>query len=49
MADEKPIAVLVPGDREVDLKRLGANLPEVKDLRLFEDVDFANYPKLVKG
>lgn len=49
MADEKPIAVLVPGDREVDLKRLGANLPEVKDLRLFEDVDFAKYPKLVKG
>ena len=49
MADEKPIAVLVPGDREVDLKRLAANLPEVKDLRLFEDTDFAKYPKLVKG
>ena len=49
MADGKPIAVLVPGDREVDLKRLGANLPEVKDLRLFEDADFAKYPKLVKG
>ena len=49
MADEKPIAVLVPGDREVDLKRLGANLPQVKDLRLFEDADFAKYPKLVKG
>jgi len=49
MADEKPIAVLVPGDREVDLKRLGANLPEVKELRLFEDADFAKYPKLVKG
>ena len=49
MADEKPIAVLVPGDRGVDLKRLAANLPEVKDLRLFEDADFAKYPKLVKG
>ena len=49
MADEKPIAVLVPGDREVDLKRLAANLPEIKDLRLFEDADFARYPKLVKG
>jgi len=49
MADEKPIAVLVPGDREVDLKRLGANLPEIKELRLFEDADFAKYPKLVKG
>ena len=49
MADEKPISVLVPGDREADLKRLGANLSGVKDLRLFEDVDFAKYPKLVKG
>jgi len=49
MADEKPIAVLVPGDREVDLKRLAANLPEIKELRLFEDADFAKYPKLVKG
>ena len=49
MADEKPISVLVPGDREVDLKRLGANLSGVKDLRLFEDADFAKYPKLVKG
>jgi prolyl-tRNA synthetase len=49
MADEKPIAVLVPGDREVDLKRLQANLPGVKDLRLFEDADFAKHPKLVKG
>ncbi len=49
MADEKPISVLVPGDREVDLKRLGANLSGVKDLRLFEDADFAKYSKLVKG
>ena len=49
MADEKPISVLVPGDREVDLKRLGANISGVKDLRLFEDVDFAKFPKLVKG
>ena len=49
MADEKPISVLVPGDREVDLKRLGANISGVKDLRLFEDADFAKFPKLVKG
>jgi prolyl-tRNA synthetase len=49
MADEKPISVLVPGDREVDLKRLGANLAGVKDLRLFEDSDFAKFPNLVKG
>ena len=49
MADGKPLAVLVPGDREVDLKRLEANLVGVKDLRLFEDADFAKHPKLVKG
>ena len=49
MADEKAISVLVPGDREVDLKRLQANLPGVQDLRLFEDADFAKFPGLVKG
>ncbi|OIQ78489.1 proline--tRNA ligase [mine drainage metagenome] len=49
MADGEPISVLVPGDREVDLKRLGANLPGVLELRLFEEADFAARPKLVKG
>ncbi len=49
VADGKNIAVLVPGDREVDLKRLQANLPGVLELRLFEDADFAKHPKLVKG
>ena len=49
MADGKPISVLVPGDREVDVKRLGANLSGVKDLRLFDDEDFAKYPNLIKG
>jgi len=49
MADGEPISVLVPGDREVDLKRLGANLPSIQDLRLFEEADFAVRPKLVKG
>ena len=49
MADEKAISVLVPGDREVDLKRLQANLPGVKELRLFEDSDFAKFTGLVKG
>lgn len=49
MADEKAICVLVPGDREVDLKRLGANLPGVSELRLFEDGDFVKFPGLVKG
>ena len=43
------ISVLVPGDREVDLKRLEANLPGVQELRLFEDADFAKRPELVKG
>ena len=49
MADGKAISILVPGDREVDLKRLEANLPGVLDLRLFEDADFAKHPGLVKG
>ncbi|HUW87536.1 MAG TPA: proline--tRNA ligase [Candidatus Paceibacterota bacterium] len=49
VADGKNISVLVPGDREVDLKRLQANLPGVQDLRLFEDSDFAKNPTLVKG
>ncbi len=49
IADGKTISVLVPGDREVDLKRLEANLTGVKDIRLFEDSDFAKNPDLVKG
>jgi prolyl-tRNA synthetase len=49
MADGKPISVLVPGDREVDVKRVEANLAGVKELRLFEDEDFAKRPELVKG
>jgi prolyl-tRNA synthetase len=49
MADEKAISVLVPGDREVDLKRLQANLAGVNDIRVFEDADFAKFPGLVKG
>jgi prolyl-tRNA synthetase len=49
MADEKAISVLVPGDREVDLKRLQANLPGVSELRIFEEVDFAKFKGLVKG
>lgn len=48
-ADGQQICVLVPGDREVDLKRLQANLPGVGELRLFEEEDFVKNPKLVKG
>ena len=49
MADGKPIAVLVPGDREVDVKRLEANLPGIQELRLFDDDDFAKNKQFVKG
>ena len=49
MADETPISVLVPGDREVDLKRLQANLAGVNDIRVFEEADFAQFTGLVKG
>lgn len=49
MADETAISVLVPGDREVDLKRLQANMPGVNDVRIFEEPDFARFPGLVKG
>ena len=49
MADDKAISVLVPGDREVDLKRLQANLPGVNEVRVFEEADFAKFPGLVKG
>ena len=49
MADETAISVLVPGDREVDLKRLQANMPGVNELRIFEEPDFAKFPGLVKG
>lgn len=49
IADGKAICVLVPGDREVDLKRLQANLSGVQELRLFDDDDFAKRKELVKG
>ena len=49
MADEKAICVLVPGDREVDIKRLQANMPGVNDIRVFEEPDFAKFSGLVKG
>jgi len=49
MADNKAISVLVPGDREVDLKRLQAGLAGIEELRTFEEADFAKFPSLVKG
>jgi len=49
MADGVAISVLVPGNREVDVKRLQANLSGVRELRLFEEADFATRKELVKG
>lgn len=43
-----PHAVFIPGDREVDEKRLEA-LFDPTPVALFEDEDFARYPFLVKG
>ena len=43
-----PLAIGVPGDREVDVKRLEAALHPVM-LRPFEEEDFPKYPSLVKG
>ena len=46
--DWELLAIGVPGDREVDDKRLGAAL-EPADYALLDDADFAKYPFLVKG
>jgi prolyl-tRNA synthetase len=42
------LAIGLPGDREVDDKRLGAAL-EPADYAMLDDADFAKYPFLVKG
>jgi len=44
----EPLAVGVPGDREVDLKRLEAQVSPA-DVTPFDDGDFAAHPALVKG
>ena len=49
IADGMALSVLVPGDREVDLKRFQENLGGIHELRTFEDADFAKFPGLVKG
>jgi prolyl-tRNA synthetase len=43
-----PMAIGVPGDREVDLKRLAAQL-EPAEAEPFSDGDFAAHPLLVRG
>jgi prolyl-tRNA synthetase len=44
----EPLAVGVPGDREVDLKRLGAQV-EPAEVEPFDEADFARNDALVKG
>lgn len=46
--DWELLAIGLPGDREVDDKRLGAAL-EPAEYVLLDDADFARYPFLVKG
>ncbi|BBZ38530.1 proline--tRNA ligase [Mycobacterium conspicuum] len=46
--DWELLAIGLPGDREVDDKRLGAAL-EPAEYALLDDADFAKYPFLVKG
>jgi prolyl-tRNA synthetase len=44
----EPLAIGVPGDREIDEKRLGAQV-EPAAVEAFEEKDFAANPSLVKG
>ncbi|MBP6997610.1 MAG: proline--tRNA ligase [Phycicoccus sp.] len=44
----EPLAMGIPGDREVDEKRLGAQVEPAR-VEAFEEKDFAPYPSLVKG
>ena len=44
----EPLAIGVPGDREVDIKRVEAQLNPA-EVEAFTEEDFAKYPTLVKG
>jgi prolyl-tRNA synthetase len=44
----EPLVVGVPGDREVDMRRLEAVVSPAT-VRVFEDTDFPKYPALVRG
>jgi prolyl-tRNA synthetase len=44
----EPLAIGVPGDREIDEKRLGAQV-EPAEVEAFDEGDFARHPALVKG
>ncbi len=43
-----PLAIGIPGDRDVDMKRLEANIAPGL-VEPFEEADFAKYPALAKG
>src|SRR3954452_1454108 len=45
---EEPLVVGVPGDREIDMKRLEANVAPA-EVAAFEGEDFAKHPGLVRG
>ena len=45
---QSALAIGVPGDREIDMKRLEALL-QPSEARPFEDADFVKFPSLVKG
>jgi prolyl-tRNA synthetase len=44
----EPVAIGVPGDREIDEKRLGAQV-EPAEIEAFDEADFAKFPSLAKG
>jgi prolyl-tRNA synthetase len=44
----EPLVIGLPGDRDVDLKRLGAQV-EPAEVEPFTDEDFADHPGLVRG
>ena len=44
----EPLAIGVPGDREIDEKRLGAQV-EPAEVEAFDETDFARHPALAKG
>jgi prolyl-tRNA synthetase len=44
----EPLVIGLPGDRDVDLKRLGAQV-EPAEVEGFTEADFADHPGLVKG
>jgi prolyl-tRNA synthetase len=44
----QPLAIGIPGDRDVDLKRLQAQV-EPAEVEAFDESDFADHPSLAKG